>query len=116
MNDADIKGFSYCLHRERRSEKRRLQRLNWGKTLSIGEVFISECLITNLTGRGAGLHIVRQVNIPRYFLLYVDFSSAVFEAELIWRNGAALGCKLAEPLQSARSTVVKRMRTRYYGL
>lgn len=116
MNDIDIMRISHRHNHERRREKRRIQRLNWGKTLSISEVFISECVITNLTVKGAGLHIVRQVNIPRYFLLYVDLSSAVFEAELIWRNGAALGCKLAEPHHSARSAVVRRMQTRYYGL
>ena len=116
MSASNIYDLCHRHRLERRGEKRRIQRLNWGKTLSINEIFLCECVISNLTSKGAGLHLMRQVYIPRFFLLYVDISCALYEAELIWRNGATLGCKLAVSLQGARSPVIRRMQARYYGL
>lgn len=101
---------------ERRSDKRRLRRLNWGKTLNINDEFLSECIIANSSRNGACLRILRFVYIPQYFLLYIDNSSVIFEGEVIWRNGRELGCKLSDRPCRAKSTVIRRMRDRYYEL
>jgi hypothetical protein len=101
---------------ERRGEKRRLQRLNWGKTLTLGDEFLSECLIVNLTGKGACLRIARPVYVPRFFLLFIDYSGALFEGEAIWRHGAQLGCKLVESSHANGAIIARHMCGKYYAL
>lgn len=101
---------------ERRGERRRLQRLNWGKVITIREAFLSECIIANLTSKGACLRIMQEVHIPDYFLLYIDVSGAVLEGGVIWRHGYELGCKFADAPYIATSALSRRMRAKYYGI
>lgn len=101
---------------ERRSERRLIKRLNWGKMLSIRNEFLSECLITNQTSMGARLRIARHVDIPRVFLLFDDNTRGIFEGETIWRTGRDLGCKITGKPHEAHADLVRRMCSRYYGL
>lgn len=101
---------------ERRGERRRVTRLNWGKTLSIKNEFLSECLIANLTSQGACLRIVRYVDIPGFFLLYEDASGIVRQGEVIWRKGLSVGCRFTLMPIGARIAVARRMRAKYYSL
>jgi hypothetical protein len=101
---------------ERRGEKRRQKRLGWGKTLSIQNEFLSECMIANLTSKGACLRIARRVFIPRYFLLYDDNTGVVLEGEVIWRKDMELGCKISATSHIARAAIANRMRAKYYGV
>lgn len=101
---------------ERRSERRLIKRMNWGKTLSIRSEFLSECQIANQTSKGACLRIARRVHIPRFFLLYNDNSGVILEAEVIWRRGMDLGCQFAGKPNKSRAELARRMCARYYGI
>ncbi len=116
MPHDDLKARSHERGLERRSHKRRIYRLNWGKILSPHYDFLSESIIANFTSQGACLRIMRDVDIPHSFLLYWDNSEAVFEGVIIWRMGPELGARLATTPDRERSAVARRMREKYYGL
>lgn len=101
---------------DRRREKRRRVRLNWGKALNVAERFLCDCLIVNRSAGGARLRLARRIALPKTFLFFDDVAGALYAAEVVWRQGELVGCLLArEPLRD-RKEVVKRMANRYYAL
>ncbi len=101
---------------ERRGQKRRIYRLNWGKLLSLEREFLSEAIMANFSTNGACLRIARRIVIPPFFLLYNDNSGDIFEGEVIWRMGSDLGARLATTTHRDRSAVARRMREKFYIL
>jgi hypothetical protein len=101
---------------ERRQEKRRAVRLNWGKTLDAGDRFLSECLIVDRGGGGVRLRLARVVVLPSRFQLFDDADGLLYAARLVWRRGQEAGCRLARQPTPDKPQVLRRMKGPYYGL
>ncbi|MGJ0508728.1 MAG: PilZ domain-containing protein [Methylocystis sp.] len=101
---------------ERRREKRRGVRLNWGKALDVSERFLCDCRIVDRATGGARLHLVRNITPPARFYLFDEAEGAVYAALIVWRQGAEIGCRLSlSPLRD-KAHVAQRMKGRYYAL
>jgi hypothetical protein len=100
---------------DRRREKRRPVRLNWGKALDAGDRFLSECLIV-VRGGGVRIRLARVVAIPPRFQLFDDADGLLYAARLVWRRGQEAGCRLARQPIVDRPQVLRRMRGPYYAL
>lgn len=101
---------------DRRNEKRRSARLRWGKALDGADRFLCECLVNNRTRGGACLRLARNVTLPRKFQLYEDDSGELYEAQVVWRRGAQIGCRLSLTPKPDKADVARRMRSRYYAM
>lgn len=101
---------------ERRQEKRRAVRLNWGKTLDGGDRFLCECLIVNRGDGGVRLRLARALVIPARFQLFDDGDGLLYAARLVWRRGQEVGCRLARAPTPGKPQVLRRMRGPYYAL
>lgn len=101
---------------DRRGEKRRGARLRWGKALDESDRFLCECVIVNRTHGGASLRLTRNVAAPLKFQLYDDDSGAIFAAQVVWRRGGEIGCRIALEPTPGKARVAQRMRAAYYAL
>lgn len=101
---------------ERRREKRRVVRLNWGKALDSGDRFLTECLVVNRGGDGVRLRLARSVTIPARFQLFDDADGLLYAARLVWRRGREAGCRLARVPVPGKPHVLRRMKGPYYAL
>lgn len=102
--------------RDRRGETRRAARLKWGKALDASDRFLCECVLSNRTSEGACLRLARNVTLPQRFQLYEDDSGALFDAQIVWRRGGEIGCRLARTPTPDKAGVAWRMRSRYYAM
>lgn len=102
--------------RERRREQRRAMRLKWGKTLDAADRFLCECVISNRNSGGACLRLARNITLPQKFQLFEDDKGELFDAQVVWRRGAEIGCRLSRTPTQDKARVVRRMRERYYAL
>ncbi len=101
---------------ERRREKRREVRLNWGKALDVSDRFLCDCVVMNRSHGGARLRLARRIVLPASFHFFDEAQSALFAGSVVWRQGDLIGCRLAlEPFRD-KEQVVKRMSGRYYAL
>ena len=101
---------------DRRNEKRRVARLRWGKALDRADRFLCECVVSNRTSDGACLRLTRNVVLPQRFQLFEDDTGALFDAQVVWRRGAEIGCRLARAPTQDKARVARRMLSRYYAI
>jgi hypothetical protein len=101
---------------DRRSEKRRDVRLAWGKALDLSERFLCDCRIVDRALGGVRLRLARNVAPPARFYLFDEAEDALFAAQIVWRSGNDLGCRVSlSPLRD-KANVAQRMKGRYYAL
>ena len=85
--------------RDRRKKSRRAARQRaWADPGGIAPVV--DCLIVDVSEEGAGVAPLNGAELPDSFGLQVNATSAVGEAEVVWRKGNAVGVKLAKPEKS----------------
>jgi hypothetical protein len=101
---------------DRRREARRPARLKWGKALDDADRFLSECVVVNRAGGGACLRLTRNVALPLKFQFFDDDSGETYAAQVAWRRGSEIGCRLSRAPLSDKDQVERRMRNRYYAL
>lgn len=101
---------------ERRRAPRRQARLAWGKALDDADHFLCECLVADRTKGGARLRLARNVSLPPRFQFFDDASGALYCAQIVWRRGFEIGCRLAVQSTRNKLQVERRMRSRYYAL
>jgi len=102
--------------RDRRREQRRGAHLKWGKTLDRADRFLCECVFANRTSGGARLRLARNIALPQKFQLYEDDSGNIFDAQIVWRRGGEIGCRLSRAPKQDKTRVVRRMQERCYAL
>jgi len=102
--------------RDRRRERRRITHLKWGKALDCADRFLCECVMCNRTTGGACLRLARNIVLPTKFQLFDDDSGAIFDAQVVWRRGGEIGCRLSLSPNSDKTRLARRMRQRYYAL
>ncbi len=101
---------------ERRRDKRRGVRLNWGKALDVSDRFLCDCVVLNRSHGGVRLRLARKIALPAAFYFFDDSEGALFAGAVVWRHGDVVGCRLGlEPLHG-KGEVVRRMSGRYYAL
>jgi hypothetical protein len=101
---------------DRRREKRREVRLNWGKALDLSERFLCDCRIVDRVVGGVRLRLVRNISPPARFYLFDEAEGMLFSAQIVWRRGSDVGCRISlSPLRD-KTFVVERMKARYYAL
>ncbi len=101
---------------DRRGKRRRSARLHSGKTLDRKDAFLCDCAIRDRTEGGARLTLARNIATPAQFLLYEDDSGDVYAAQVVWRRGADIGCRLSLAPLIGKAHVAQRMKTRCYAL
>lgn len=101
---------------ERRKETRRPTRLHSGKLIDMNDRFLAECVIRDWAGQGVRLKLAGSVPPPRKFQLYDDRSGSLFPAEIIWRRGAEVGCKLAPASIAIDAKLLRRLERRCYAV
>lgn len=101
---------------DRRGENRRAVRLQWGKALDCADRFLCECVLSNRTRDGACLRLARNITLPQKFQLYDDDSGALFDAQVVWRRGAEIGCRLSRAPTRNKPRLAQRMRGQYYAM
>ena len=81
--------------RDRRLKSRRATRMRaWADPGGIAPVV--DCVIVDVSDEGASVTALNGAELPDSFQLQVDMANAVGEAEVVWRNGSAVGVKLAK--------------------
>lgn len=53
-----------------------------------------DCLIRDVSGRGAKLEVGRPADLPDAFDLQIPREKREFRAEVVWRRGASCGVRL----------------------
>lgn len=101
---------------ERRRDRRRDVRLNWGKALDLSERFLCDCRIVDRASGGVRLRLVRNIAPPPRFYLFDEAEGAVFAAQIVWRRGSDIGCRLSTSPLRDKVHVARRMKGRCYAL
>ncbi len=101
---------------ERRDGKRRGVRLAWGKALDRSDRFLCDCHVVNRSPGGARLRLARKIALPAAFHFFDDGEGAIYAAEVAWRQGEVVGCRLALAPLRGMGEFVKRMSGRYYAV
>ena len=90
--------------------------MKWGKALDCADRFLCECVLSNRTIDGACLRLTRNITLPQRFQLFEDDSGALFDATVVWRRGAEIGCRLSPAPILGKIDIVRRMQGRYYAM
>lgn len=101
---------------ERRRERRRGARLRWGKALDGADRFLCECVVADHASGGARLKLARNIALPQRFQFFDDASGAVFAAQIVWRRGVEVGCRLSRAPTPGKTGLVRRMLSACYAL
>lgn len=101
---------------ERRSERRRETRLKWGKALDAADRFICDCIVADRTEGGARLGLTRNVVLPPRFQFFDEARGEIFAAQVVWRRGGEVGCRLSRSPTPGKTQAARRMRSRWYAL
>jgi hypothetical protein len=79
--------------RNRRRHPRRHTRIRaWADPGGVAPVY--DCVVLDVSEGGASLMSVTGVDLPETFELQLDNRSKMGQAEVAWRDGAAVGVKL----------------------
>jgi hypothetical protein len=82
--------------RERRKNRRRATQVRaWADPGGIAPVV--DCVIVDVSEDGASVKALHGAELPDAFHLQVDRANPVGEAKVAWREGSAVGVKLAKP-------------------
>jgi hypothetical protein len=82
--------------RDRRKNSRRATRVRaWADPGGIAPVV--DCVIVDVSEEGAGVTPLHGAELPDAFHLQVDRANPLGEAKVVWREGSAVGVKLAKP-------------------
>lgn len=101
---------------DRRGEPRRVARLKWGKALDGADRFLCDCLIADRAKGGARLRLARNVALPPLFQFFDEDSAEIYAAQIVWRRGVEIGCRLSRRSSPGKGQAVRRMKSRYYAL
>jgi hypothetical protein len=101
-----------------RAQPRERNRLRSAKLLDGGCRFLSESRICDRSRDGLRLALARDVTLPRQLAVYIDETSEVREAKIIWRRGSTIGVRLqgtlpADAMNASRRSALKE---RYYAI
>ncbi len=82
--------------RNRRRHPRRRTRIRaWADPGGVAPVY--DCVVLDVSEGGASVVSVTGVDLPDSFELQLDTRSKMGQAEVAWRDGAAVGVKLDKP-------------------
>jgi len=101
---------------ERRRQSRRRTHLQSAKILDEEDRFLVDCRLQNKTASGARLHLAKPVTLPRRIQIYADHVGELRDAEVMWRRGLEVGCKLAAQPTLDKPQLSARLKGRYYAL
>ena len=79
----------------RRHPRRRTRMRAWADPGGVAPVY--DCVVLDVSEGGASLMSVTGAELPDRFELQLDTHSKIGQAEVTWRNGAAVGVKLDKP-------------------
>jgi hypothetical protein len=99
---------------ERRREPRRRVHLRSGKILSEAERFLVDCGVHNLSRFGVQLRLAARVPLPREFLFFDESNDAVMQAEIIWRRGDIVGCRIVSGSVKRGVEIARKLRKPFY--
>lgn len=103
-------------HVERRGAERRISRLKWGKALDRADCFLCDCVIADRAKDGARLRLARHVVLPSLFQLFDEDSGEIYSAQIVWRRGVEIGCRLSPSASPGKAQAARRMKSRYYAI
>ena len=102
---------------ERRDAPRRRTRLRSGKVIDARGMFVTECLVHDLSGTGMRLKLPPGMALPRTLQVYDDQSGLLQHAEVSWQRDGEAGLRLLRAADTAQSrTVAADMRRKFYKL
>jgi hypothetical protein len=101
---------------ERRVEPRRVSRLKWGKVLDGADRFLCDCVIADRAEDGARLRLARNLVLPPLFQLFDEDSGEIYAAQIVWRRGVEIGCRLSRSGAPSKAQAARRMKNRYYAI
>jgi hypothetical protein len=92
--------------------------LRSAKLLDGGCRFLSEGRIYDRSRDGLRLALARDIALPPRLAVYIDETSEVCEATIIWRRGSTVGIRLQGVLPEEAMTASRRsaLRERYYAI
>jgi hypothetical protein len=101
---------------ERREQARRHSRLQSGKLIDGNGRFLVECVFRDRSGAGVRLKLAGAVPLPRKIQLFDDQLGSLCAAEVIWRRGVEIGCKLAPTSIALNDKLLRRLRQPHYAV
>jgi hypothetical protein len=101
---------------DRRRDRRRAVWLTWGKALDLSDRFLCDCRIVDRAKGGARLRLARNIAPPLRFQLFDEAEGGIFAAQLVWRRGNEIGCRLSPAPLRDKAHVAQRMKGGYYAL
>lgn len=100
---------------ERRDTPRRRTRLRSGKVVDAGGLFVTECLVHDLSQTGGRLRLPADVALPTYIHVFDDQSGLLHRAEVLWRKKGEAGVRFVLVAETPRSqAIANEMRRKYY--
>jgi hypothetical protein len=101
---------------DRRREARRRVHLRSGKILAQSERFLVDCGIRNQSRLGMQLRLANRVAIPKDILLFDDSCETLVRAEVIWRRGEIVGCRILETSVARGAELARKLRKPFYAV
>jgi hypothetical protein len=101
-----------------RAHPRQRTRLRSAKLLDGSYRFLSEGRVCDRSRDGLRLVLARDVTLPPRLAVYIDETSEVREAKVVWRHGSTIGVGLEETLPADAMTASRRsaLRERYSAI
>lgn len=102
---------------ERRHGSRRRTRLRSAKIVDAGGVFVTDCLVHDLSARGGRLRLPPGAAIPRSIQVYDDQTGQLHRAAVLWRRERDIGVLLEPPRDDPRArATAEALRRKYYAV
>jgi hypothetical protein len=101
-----------------RAQPRERNRLRSAKLLDGACRFLTEGRIYDRSRDGLRLALARDVTLPPQLAVYIDETSEVREAKIIWRRESTIGVRLQGPFPADAMNASRRsaLRERYYAI
>ncbi len=115
--DGEITGSSGSDERpscdgDNRRYPRRATRLRIGKVADVGERFLAECAIRDVSHGGAKLIVSAKVDLPHVVILHDEVEDAIIPARICWRRGNEAGVSFDVPAAKVTGLKPDRLRAR----